>query len=148
MKKNLKTITIFAGIGLMIFLAFACNDDLNVQQAYGFDLVTMPVQKRINLNETVEIRCKIVCDGDYQDAKYYIRMFQGDGKGELSFEDGTVLLPNDLYALEKLEFRLYYTSKSEDQQNVIVYIEDSFGQVIEKSFSWQSDIGNSSITEK
>lgn len=139
MKKSLKTMTIFAGIGLMIFLAFACNDDLNVQQAYGFDLVTMPVQKRINLNETVEIRCRIVRDGDYQDASYFIRMFQNDGKGELALDDGTVLLPNDLYPLEKMEFRLYYTSRSEDQQNVDIYIEDSFGQVVQETFSWQNE---------
>lgn len=47
-------------------------------------------------------------------------------------DDGTVFLPNDLYPLNKTTFRLYYTSHSTDQQVIDVYIEDSFGQVVQK----------------
>jgi hypothetical protein len=57
-------------------------------------------------------------------------------------DDGTVFLPNDLYPLNKTTFRLYYTSHSTDQQVIDVYIEDSFGQVVQKTFSWQNDKGD------
>jgi hypothetical protein len=117
----------------------ACNDGLDIQQVYSFDLVTMPVQKRITEGETVEIRCQLVKEGDYQDAKFYIRMFQPDGIGELRMDDGTVFKPNDLYSLKKETFRLYYTSRCKDQQTIDVYVQDSFGQIIQNTFSFQSE---------
>jgi hypothetical protein len=44
----------------IVLLAYVCNHDLDVQQTYSFDLVTMPVQNRIMENETAEIRCELV----------------------------------------------------------------------------------------
>ena len=114
----------------------------DIQQAYSFDLVTMPVQKKIVQGESAEIRCQLVKEGDYDNARFFIRYFQSDGKGELRMDDGTVFLPNDLYPLNKTTFRLYYTSHSTDQQVIDVYIEDSFGQVVQKTFSWQNDKGD------
>ena len=116
-----------------------CNNELDIQQDYSFDLVTLPVQKKIAQGETAEIRCTLVREGEFKQAQYFIRYFQPDGKGELKMEDGTVLLPNDLYPLEKMVFRLYYTSHSTDQQSIDIYIEDNFGQVVQKTFSWQSE---------
>ena len=83
----------------------------------------MPVQKRLAVGETAEIRCTLVREGEYADARYTIRYFQPDGKGELRMDDGTVFLPNDRYPLERFSFRLYYTSRSDDQQTIDVYIE-------------------------
>ncbi len=54
------------------------------------------------------------------------------------FVYGGKLLPNDRYPLTKEAFRLYYTSRTTDQQVIDVYIEDSFGQVVQKTFSWQN----------
>lgn len=71
----------------------------------------------------------------------FIRMFQPDGVGELWLDDGRVLLPNDLYLLEKETFRMYYTSHCTDQQVIDVYIEDNHGQVVQKTFSFQNDKG-------
>ena len=124
---------------IITLLALACNDDLDIRSRYLFDLAVMPVQKRIAENETAEIRCQLVKEGNYQDAKFYIRYFQPDGKGELQMDDGTVFKPNDLYPLTQEVFRLYYTSRSTDQQVIDVYIEDNFGQVVQKTFSWQND---------
>lgn len=138
--KKIRTIAILAGIGLIVSLVFACTDNLDVHQAYSFDLVTMPVQKSIKQNETVEIRCTLVREGEYKDAEFFIRMFQTDGKGELRMDNGTVFLPNDLYPIEKSVFRLYYTSLSKDQQTISVFVEDSFGQVVEKVFSFQNEL--------
>ena len=128
----------FAALAALGLLA-SCDKELDVQQAYKFELETMPVQKRIALGETAEIRCTLVRGGEYADARYTIRYFQPDGKGELRMDDVTVFLPNDRYPLERFSFRLYYTSRSDDQQTIDVYIEDNMGQVVQKSFTFQND---------
>lgn len=133
---------------LLSAIVCACSDDLDVQQVYSFDFVTMPVQKKIVQGESAEIRCQLVKEGNYDQAKFFIRYFQTDGKGELRLDDGRVLLPNDLYPLKKETFRLYYTSHCTDQQVIDVYIEDNFGQVAQKNFSWQNDKGEEEDTEE
>ena len=133
MKKIISFITLVACI------VFGCNDGLNINQIYSFDLQTMPVPKKIMQGETVEIRCQIVKTGNYAGNVYSIRFFQSDGKGELRLDDGRILLPNDLYPLKKDMFRLYYTSHCTDNQTVDVYIEDTFGQVVRESFSFSNE---------
>lgn len=139
MRKIRKFLGITAWLVAMMPLVLACNDDLDIRARYLFDLAVMPVQKRIIENETAEIRCQLVKEGNYQDAKFYIRYFQPDGKGELRMDDGTLFSPNDLYPLTKEVFRLYYTSRCTDQQVIDVYIQDSFGQVVQKTFSFQNE---------
>lgn len=124
---------------LLSAIVCACSDDLDINQVYSYDLVSMPIQKKIVQGEVAEIRCQIVKEGEYQDTKFFIRYFQPDGKGELRMDNGTLFLPNDLYPLDRETFRLYYTSHCSEQQTIDVYIEDSFGQVVQKSFSLQND---------
>lgn len=124
-----------AALGLLS----SCDKELDVQQAYSFSLETMPVQKRIAVGETAEIRCTLVREGEYDEARYTIRYFQPDGRGELRMDDGTLFAPNDRYPLERFSFRLYYTSRSDDRQTVDVYIEDNMGQVEQKSFTFQNE---------
>jgi hypothetical protein len=50
-----------------------------------------------------------------------------------------VLLPNDLYDLEKETFRLYYTSLSEEQQTIDLYFIDNHGKVFTLSFSFNNE---------
>lgn len=71
--------------------------------------------------------------------KYYLRYFQPDGKGSLKLDDGMVFLPNDTYELTKETFRLYYTSASEDQQEIDIYFFDSFQNAFELSFAFNND---------
>lgn len=133
--------TIFV-LGLMlvgVMCVVACSDKLDVQQVYEFDMATMPVQNKIVVGEEAEIRCELIRSGVYQETKYYIRYFQPSGKGVLRLEDGTILLPNDLYSLEKEKFRLYYKSLSTDQQKIDIYIQDSFNQVVQKSFAFNNE---------
>lgn len=141
----MKKIKTFFGITVwlaaIMLLACACSSDMDINKVYAFDLVCMPVQKKIVQGEVAEIRAQIVKEGNFQDTKFYIRYFQVDGKGELRLDNGTVLLPNDLYLLEEETFRMYYTSHCTDQQVVDVYIEDSHGQVVQKTFSFQNDRG-------
>lgn len=124
---------------LLAAIVCACSDDLDIDKVYAFDLVTMPVQKKIVQGETTEIRCQLVRDGEYRETKYFIRMFQPDGKGILKMDDGMEFKPNDLYPLDRLAFRLYYTSHCTDQQVIDIYIEDNFGQVIQRTFSFQDE---------
>ena len=131
---------IIAGCMLVALLYMtACSDKLDVQQMYEFDLATLPVQTTIVKGEEAEIRCQLVRSGEYQDTKYFIRYFQPTGKGELRMENGTVLLPNDLYPLPDETFRLYYRSFGTDQQKIDIYILDSFGQVVQKSFAFNNE---------
>ena len=131
---------IIAGCMLVALLYMtACSDKLDVQQMYEFDLATLPVQTTIVKGEEAEIRCQLVRSGEYQDTKYFIRYFPPTGKGELRMENGTVLLPNDLYPLPEETFRLYYRSFGTDQQKIDIYILDSFGQVVQKSFAFNNE---------
>lgn len=123
---------------LVTFVACSCNDALEIKQKYSFDLQTLPVPKRIMQGETVEIRCQLIKEGKFSGAKFQIRYFQPDGKGDLLM-DGKRFLPNDLYPLTKDVFRLYYTSQCNEQQVIDVYIEDNFGQVVRKSFSFSPE---------
>jgi len=142
MKKMFETIFV---VGLMlvgVLCVVACSDKLDVQQVYEFDMATLPVQKKIVMGEEAEIRCELVREGTFEETKYYIRYFQSDGKGQLRMEDGIVLLPNDLYPLKKETFRLYYKSLSTDQQTIDIYVVDSHGQSIQKTFSFNNESQN------
>lgn len=134
-----KTLSYFLYTMLIACIVCACNDRLDITQMYAFDLLAMPYPKKVVQGETVEIRCIITKEGDYKDTKYFIRYFQPDGKGELRLDDGTLLTPNDLFPLKKDVFRLYYTSHCTDQQNLDIYIEDSWKQTIQKSFSFSNE---------
>ena len=133
--RSARFVVAFAAFGLLT----ACDDELDVKQAYAFHLETMPVQTRIVRGETVEIRCTLVREGEYDGARYTIRYFQPDGKGELRMDDGTLFQPNDRYPLTREVFRLYYTSASSDQQAIDIYVEDNFGQCEQLSFRFNNE---------
>jgi hypothetical protein len=139
MRKIKSFFGITAWLAAMMLLALACSDDLDIRTRYLFDLETMPVQKKIIQGKTAEIRCRIIKEGDYQENRFYIRFFQPDGQGSLRLDDGRILSPNDLYPLNNEVFRLYYTSGCTDQQSIDIYIVDSFGQTVQKTFSWQNE---------
>lgn len=122
-----------------LVLVAACNDKLDIQTKYPFTVEMMPVPKKLKVNETAEIRCELKREGRWEDTRYTIRWFLYDGKGTLKTEDGTVLLPNDRYPLEKETFRLYYTSLSDDQNSLKVWVEDSDGQSVELEFDFNAD---------
>lgn len=139
MKKMIESMIIAGCMLVALLYMTACSDKLDVQQMYEFDLATLPVQTTIVKGEEAEIRCQLVRSGEYQDTKYFIRYFQPTGKGELRMENGTVLLPNDLYLLPEETFRLYYRSFGTDQQKIDIYILDSFGQVVQKSSAFNNE---------
>jgi hypothetical protein len=78
----------------------------------------MPVPKDIAKDEYVEIRIKILPEGNFADTKYYLRYFQFEGTGKLQYYNTQPYFPNDIYPLYEKEFRLYYTSTSEVSQSL------------------------------
>ncbi|MGI6049015.1 MAG: DUF3872 domain-containing protein [Petrimonas sp.] len=130
-------------VGVLLIAGFylsACDSKLDIQQAYEFDIRTMPVRKDIKQNETVEIRCTLIETGNFADNRYTIRYFQSEGYGELRLgKDGKAFLPNDRYPLPNKEFRLYYTSRSDDSQQFEVVVEDSFGNKRKLEFQFNAE---------
>ena len=141
-KRILSDLWIVGVLALAVFCLCACDRELDTRQAYTFTLEAMPVQKEIVKGEIAEIRCTLKREGQFADARYTIRYFQPDGKGELKMDDGTVFLPNDRYPLTKEVFRLYYTSASTDAQTINIYVEDNFGQTATLSSSFTNDSNN------
>ena len=138
MKKMKKILALAVWIVALGLLCASCDNGLDIQQAYTFSLETMPVQKRISVGETAEIRCTLVREGRYDGARYTIRYFQPDGRGELRMDDGTVFLPNDRYLLENEKFRLYYTAEGDEAHNFIVVVEDNFKNSYELEFDFNN----------
>lgn len=136
MKNNVFNFGVCGFIVAALLCCFGCDNSLDIQQSYPFTVETMPVQTEITKGKTVEIRCELISEGQYDDAVYTIRFFQTEGKGSLRMEDGTVLTTNDRYTLNKKIFRLYYTSASTDQEKIDIYVEDNFGQVVQLTFSF------------
>lgn len=124
---------------LLTVIACACSDNIDIRQDYAFQITHLPVPKKLKKGETAEIRCQLHRYGRYENTTYKLRYFQPDGKGELRMNDGTVFLPNDYYDLTKEEFRLYYTSHSEDQAVIDIYFLDSFENEQLLSFSFNND---------
>ena len=120
-------------------LVTACNDNLDIQQAYPFSIETLPVPKRLKVGETAEIRCRLVRGGYYQPTAIRYGISSRTAKESWKMDNGTVFLPNDLYPLEKETFRLYYTSASTDQQTIDIYIIDSFGRCSKLTLSFNND---------
>ena len=139
--------TIITGlVGLLFFLFVGCNDKLDVQQMYEFSVSTMPVQKKIKMSETVEIRCQLNRTGIYKPTKYYIGYFQSEGNGLLQYENCLLLLPNNFYEFENEIFRLYYTSHCQDQQTIDITVHDNFNQEYKFSVSFTNEsVGRNSI---
>ncbi len=149
MELKRKIINNLWAVGALLIAGFcisACDSKLDIGQAYEFDIRTMPVRKEIKQNETVEIRCTLIETGNFADNRYTIRYFQSDGYGELRLgKDGDVFLPNDRYPLPDKEFRLYYTSRSDESQQFEVVVEDSFGN--EKKLEFQFIAGQEDKAE-
>jgi hypothetical protein len=122
----------------------ACDDELEVQQAFPFTVELMPIPNKVTKGETVEIRCELVAEGKTDNTIYTIRYFQFEGEGTLKMDNGIVLQPNDRYLLEKEIFRMYYTSECDESQNFIVVVEDNYGQ----SYEFEIDLNNEKADEE
>ena len=129
--------TIFAL--LLMAMACACSDDIDIKQDYEFMVTHLPVPKKLQVNGVAEIRCTLHREGEYSNAKYYLRWFQYDGEGRLWMDNGEAFLPNDTYELNSRSFRLYFQSLSEDAHNIEVVFFDSFGKEYPLSLTFNNE---------
>jgi len=142
MKKLLKKYR-FSGMLVLLFtsvltLSSCDQDELNIQQNYPFEVILMPVPSELSLGETAEMRLTLIPGGHYAETQYFIRYFQFEGQGILQYYDEQPYLPNDIYGLPQKEFRLYYTSQSEENQSFSIWISDSFGNEKKLDFQFQN----------
>ena len=140
MKKINQKIVIGLIAMLCVSLFTSCKKELDVQQNFPFEVKVLPVPKSIGKTDTVEIRCELRSPYQYDENRYFIRYFQYEGKGSLRTSlQGEVLLVNDVYPLaSKGAFRLYYTSASEANQSLSVWISDSFGNEQKLDFEFNA----------
>ena len=142
----MKTIfnTFKAGLLLITFIGsislVSCGKDqeLEIQNDFPFEVNVMPIPKEIANGQTVEMRFTIQRSGNYSNTKYFLRYFQFDGEGILTYYEEEPYLPNDLYQIPKEEFRLYYTSASTISQSFDVWISDNFGNEKQLSFKFNT----------
>lgn len=123
----------------LVFTLCSCEEDLDVQQSYPFDVEVMPYGDKIASGETVELRFEIIPEGNYSNTLYTIRYFQFEGEGTLQLVGGPTLVNNDRVILDNKVFRLNYTAKSADSHEFTVYIEDNWGTRWEQSFEFNNE---------
>lgn len=112
---------------LLLPILVACNNELEFQQDYEFEIEMLPVPKTVTLDVPVEIRFELsTIGGSYDSAQYFVRYFQYDGKGTLTDESGTTFFPNDSYRLTKKKFRLYFQPQKGDSHTLELVFFDNF----------------------
>ena len=133
----MKKTIILSMVVAMLLLFTGCNDKLDVQQVYDFSVSTMPLQKKIKVCETVEIRFKLIRTDRYEGAKYSFTFFQPEGRGYIQNENKDILIPNNTYELNIETFSLYYTSYSIDTQVFDITFRDNFNQEHKLTFNFE-----------
>jgi hypothetical protein len=133
----MKKTIILSMIAILLLLFTACEEKLDVQQVYEFSVSTLPLQKKIKVCESVEIRFKLIRTDKYDGAKYYFNFFQPEGKGYIQNENKDILIPNDTYELNSEIFSLFYTSYCQDKQTIDITIWDNFNQEQKLSFNFE-----------
>ena len=98
----------------------------------------------------MEIRLTLTREGDFHDAEYYIGYIQMKGKGEVTDDEGTLLVNRELHALDDMAgidrsdpmrqvFTLWYRSLSDKNAEIRFIVRDNFGQQAELTVSF--DVG-------
>ena len=79
-KKSVSMLAFLFVCAVSVILS-SCSDELDIQQSYPFKVETMPVPKDIVRGQTVESRCELKAEGQFDGTIYTIRYFQHDGIG-------------------------------------------------------------------
>jgi len=124
---------------LMGIVFNSCQEnDLEIKQNFPFEVKVLPVPSKIKENETVEIRMSLETAATFSETKYTIRYFQYEGNGKLQHYNDAPYLPNDEYPLPQKQFRLYYTSESQESHKFSIWIKDSFGNDSKVDFEFDN----------
>jgi hypothetical protein len=138
-----KTIIIMAIVSAMLSLFTSCEDKLEVQEVqpveieHDFSVITLPLQKKIKVCETVEIHFQLVRTDKYDGANYHFNFFQPEGKGYIQNDNKDILKPNVQYVVTNETFSLFYTSYCLDLQTIDFNIIDNFNQTHKISVSFE-----------
>jgi hypothetical protein len=124
---------------LLATVACACSDNIDIKRDYEFTVTHLPVPKKLKTGEVAEIRCRLIRSGHYDGAKYSLRYYQTEGKGQLWMDGREPFLPNDLYDLPEDTFRLYFRSMSDDQHALEITFLDNFNNEFVLPFSFGND---------
>ena len=89
------------GIFAALLSLFACNDKIDVQQAYDFGITTWYLQKTIKPGQPVEIRFYLTREGYYADAEFSIGYVQIEGDGVVYDTGNSRLINREFCALRK-----------------------------------------------
>lgn len=60
------------GLLLSALGLIACNDKLDIQTVYDYQLTTWPLPGTIKTGEPVEIRFTLTREGDYRETEYFV----------------------------------------------------------------------------
>lgn len=133
------------GIFAALLSLFSCNDKIDVQQAYDFDITTWYLQKTIKPGKPVEIRFYLTREGFYADAKFSIGYVQIEGEGVVYDTANTRLVNREFCALDDIAdlqdgvFTLYYRSTSDKNSTLKFIVMDNFGQTRELQIEFESE---------
>ena len=110
-----------------LVLVTACNDNLDIQQAYPFSIETLPVPKRLKVGETAEIRCRLVRGGYYLNflsdrrKTFFLSLglsalagYETSNRDKKLLPDGSTLLDKDCFVYGgalTLELEAYLTDR-------------------------------------
>lgn len=130
----------------VMYLTCSCAEGLDIQTDFDFNISAMPVPKKLQPLEEVEIRLEIrSIGGSYDSAKYYVRYFPTEGTGRLRLGD-SILRPNDLYLIKDRTFKMYYTAISEDTHTIDLFFTDNFSHEHALDFTFnKKDTTNQNI---
>lgn len=138
-KLRIRLLPVLLAVLLSSATLLSCDkEELEIQHVFPFEVNVMPVPKDVAIGDAVEIRLTIEPTGNYTGTDYFIRYFQFDGQGTLSYYNEPPYQPNDLYSIPTEQFRLYYTSNSTVSQSFEVWISDNFGNEKQLSFEFNS----------
>lgn len=131
------------GLACMMALLVSCNDDIHVQQNYGFDISTWFLPSAIDKDEPIEIRFYLSREGYFTNTEFSICYTQIEGQGEV-FDLWDEFLTNrewrslsSIPGLNDGTFTLYYRSTANDDSTIRFNIKDNFGNERELSISFQ-----------
>lgn len=123
----------------ILLACIACSGHLDIKQDYGFEVTCLPVPKKLKVGETAEMRLQLHRQGYFSGAEYRLRYYLFDGQGTLAFEDGIPLMANDYYPLERETFRMFYTARSQERQQLTLYFFDNMGNSHTLEFAFNAD---------
>lgn len=124
--------TVIALIVLMLSTS-SCDKGVIVEEDYPYTVEVMPYYDEVELDQVVEVRCRIDAEMHNSDLHYSLRYFPKRGKGPFTITSplGDGLLPNDRYVLpldEDGSFRLYYRPETLGSHTLLLTVESSMGR--------------------